>query len=272
MKAWIGAALCAATLFASARSAEAFLYVRGNDSHSGDLIAVWVKNGFELIVNLGPVEALGQGEVTSFEVPGEFDGDLIGAKFTALTVPNPVEKFSGGSVNGADRANIALTTLGDPNELTFFPVGDAQAVLDSSVQAQTWLILLGSIPAAGQPGVVENSDTAALIQTSLSVSYTAFLGFSSDAIANTITLSTAVFVAEGDGYAIPLYEVFQTAVDGPGGIDFGTEVTALGTLTGDDGTSGNAILSLTAPEPGTATIGGAALASLAWIARRRRSA
>jgi hypothetical protein len=271
MKRWIGAALCAATLFASARSAEAFLYVRGNDARSGDLVAVWVKNGFELILNLGPVEALGQGQVASFEVPGEFDGTLVDAKFTALAVPDPLAVFSGGSVAGASQANIALTTLGDPSVITFFPVGDAQAVLDSPVQAQTWLILLGSIPAAGQPGVVANTDTAALIQTSLFASYTGNVGFTSDAIANTLTLSTATMIAAGTGYAIPLYEVFQTAVDGPGGIIFGTEITQLGTLSGDDGSSGNAILSLTAPEPGEAAVTATALASLAWIARRRRA-
>ena len=89
------AALCAAGLFAGARPADAFLYVSGSNARSGDLVAVWVKNGFELIVNLGPVEGLGQGgQVTSFEVPAEFDGTSSGAKFTALAVPNPDAVFS----------------------------------------------------------------------------------------------------------------------------------------------------------------------------------
>ena len=93
---------------------------RAATARSGDLIAVWVKNGFELILNLGPVEQLGQGQVTSFEVPGEFDGNLVGAKFTALAVPNPDAVFTDlGLEPPLIQTNIALTTLGDPATVIF---------------------------------------------------------------------------------------------------------------------------------------------------------
>jgi hypothetical protein len=269
MKRWIAAAFCAAALFAFARSADAFLYVRGSNARSGDLIAVWVKNGFEVILNLGRVDGLGQGQVTSFEVPAEFDGSLVGAKFTALAVPNPLAVFSGGSIAGASQANIAFTTLADPSTITFPQIGDAQSVLDSPVPSQTWFVLLGSIPAAGQPGVVTNTDGEARIQTTLFASYTGNVGFTSDGIGSTVTLSTATSVAEGTGYGIPLYEVFQTIVERDGQLILGTEVTSLGTLTGDDGSSGNAILSLEVPEPGETALGVVGLAALVWVRRSR---
>ena len=270
MKRWIATAACAAMLFAAATPATAFLFVSGtgSDANSGDLVAVWVKNGFELIVNLGPVEALGQGAVKSFEVPAEFDGSLVDAKFVALAVPNPRAEFPG--FDSLPQYNVAFTSEADPETVTYTQVGDAQAVLDAAVTAQTWFTLLGSIPAGGQPGVVFNTDDEALIQTSLFASYTEVVGKTSDAIANTLTISTATFVEDGTGYAIPLYEVFQMITPiGGGDYALETQVSAIGTLSGDDGNSGNAILSV--PEPGVAAIGGVALAALAWTARRQRA-
>jgi hypothetical protein len=274
MKRWIGGALGALTLLAVAESAQAFLYVPGNNSRSGDLVAVYVKNGFELILNLGPVEDVGPGEVVSFEVPGEFDGTLEGAKFTALTVPNPNAVFSGlGLDPPLAQGNIALTTLADPTTIIFNQIGEAQSQLDPSGAATAWLTLLGTIPAAGQSGVVSNTNTEALIQSTLFASYKGNIGFSSDAIANTLTISTATSIVAGEtqAYEIPLYTVRQLVTLVSGDFVFNTTATELGTLTGDDGSSGTAILSLVVPEPGSFAIGAVAAASLGWIARRRRA-
>jgi len=271
MQRWLAGACSAIALFAAARPAAAFLFVSGSNGRSGDLVAVWVKNGFELILNLGAVEQIGLGTVTSFEVPAEFDGSLVGAKFTALAVPNPDAVFSGiGFDPPLIQNNIALTTQSDPTMITFNQVGDAQSVLDSPVSGQTWFVLLGSIPAAGQTGVVSNTNTEALIQTSLFASYTGNVGFTTDAIGNRVPLSTAVPITMGQPYAIPLYEVFQTVVPANGDFVLGTDVTPRGVLTGDDGSSGNAILSLATPEPDSTALGGVVVAMLAWIARRRR--
>lgn len=270
MKRWVAGALGALTLLAAAAPAEAFLYVRGNNSRSGDLVAVWVKNGFELIVNLGPVDDLAPGPLVSFEVPAEFDDTLEGAKFTALAVPNPAAVFTGLGIDPPlVQNNIALTTLGDPGTISFTQTGEAQSQLDPPIASQAWLNLLGTIPAAGQTGVVENSDDAALISTTLYASYTNVIGFATDAIANTLTLSTATSVAAETGFAIPLYEVFQTVEIV--GEDFvtGTEVIGLGTISGDDGGSGNATVTFAAPEPGATALAAIACGSLAWLRRRR---
>jgi hypothetical protein len=275
MQRWIAGACSAIALFAAAQPAAAFLFVSGSNGRSGDLIAVWVKNGFELILNLGAVDQIGLGTVATFEVPAEFDGSLAGAKFTALAVPNPDAVFAGlGFDPPLIQNNIALTTLGDPLAITYNQVADAQSVLDSPVSAQTnWFVLLGSIPAAGQTGVVSNTDTEALIQTTLFASYTGNVGFTSDSIGGRIPLSTAVSIAIGQPdrpYSIPLYEVFQTVVLSNADFVVGTDVMQRGVLTGDDGISGNAILSLATPEPDSLALGGAVVATLAWVARRRR--
>ena len=118
--------------------------------------------------------------------------------------------------------------------------------------------------------MIVNNDDEALISTTLFASYTATLGFSTDAIANTLTLSTAIVIEAGVDYAIPLYEVFQTVVEDQGNFVFGTEVTQLGTLQRRRRTSsGTAVLSFTAPEPSDAALGLVAFGLLASLRKRR---
>lgn len=266
----IRSALVAALLVGLAPNADAFLFVSGSNAQSGDLIAVWSKNGFEWIVNLGPVEDLGFGTIVSFPVPSQFGEDkLVGAKFTALAVPNPDAVYDDlGLEPPPPQPNIALTTLGDPLGISPTQVGDAQAVLDTPTGGLTWLSILNSIPAAGGPDVIVNDDDEALITASLFAAYAVNVGFSTDAIANTIPLNTSVTIAS-PGYEIPLYIVHQTLT--PVEFEFGTEVTQLGTLLGDDGASGFAILGLEpVPEAGATAAALAAFGALGWIAQRRR--
>jgi MYXO-CTERM domain-containing protein len=135
---------------------------------------------------------------------------------------------------------------------------------------QTRLNTLNSIPAAGSADVVVNTDDEALISTTLFAAYTATIGFTSDSIASTIGLSTAVVIdpgETGDDYAIPLYIVDQTLTQEGEDYVFVTAVTQLGVLTGDSGGSGLAMLSFEeAPEPGAV---GAAAIALGWLRRRR---
>src|SRR5678815_3760462 len=117
------------------------------DRHSGDLIGVWVKNGFEWIMNLGPIDQLGQGPIVSFAVPAQFGGNLSGAKFTALAVPSPDAAYTDlGFEPPPPQPNIGLTTLGVPLGISDVQVGDAQAVLDPPLGGATWLNNLNAIP------------------------------------------------------------------------------------------------------------------------------
>lgn len=262
--------LAALTISLASLPAEAFLFVSGGNARSGDLVAVWVKNNFELIVNLGPVEELGLGTVHSFTVPAQFGGSLTGAKFTALAVPNPDAVYDDlGLEPPPPQNNIALTTLGDPLTIDPLAIGNAQSVLDTPTGGSTWLTLLNAIPAAGGQDVIANDDDEALISSSLFAAYTLNLGFTTDAIANTLSLSTAVTISEAT-YEIPLYTVFQTLTQvAPGDFQFGSEVTDLGIFSGDDGSSGFAILTLDVPEPHGFATAGVALAALASMSRRR---
>lgn len=267
--------LLALAALALAQPAAAFLFVSGSNARSGDLVAVWIKNNTELIVNLGPVEALGSGPIFNLSVPAQFGGNLSGAKFTALAVPNPDAVYAGLGLDPAPpQPNVALTTLGDPLTISPVQVGDAQAVLDPPQGGQTWLNGLNAIPPAGTFDVIANDADEALIPTSLFASYTGNVGFASDAIANTLTLSTAITIdagTTGAAWEVPLYTVFQTLTEQSGDFVFGTEVTELGTLGGDAGGSGLAVVSfLPAPEPGSIAAGLAALSALGGLAGRDR--
>jgi hypothetical protein len=276
MRRWLATLFVLLSFLAASRPAESFLYVRGGNGRSGDLIGVWVKNGFELVLNLGPVEGLGFGQVKSFAVPTQFGGDLSGAKFTALTVPDPTAVFGDlGLQPPPPQYNVALTTLGDPETITFQEVGDAQGALDPPLGGMIpWLNLLNTIPAAGGADVIENSDSRLVMTATYYAAYSTNLGFSSDAIGNKISLSTAVVVdpeETGADYQIPLYTDFQTLTPQNGDFVFGTQVTQLGVLDGDFGGSGSSILSLQeAPEPAAVAVGAAALAVLGGLRRRRR--
>ena len=270
----LAGALGAVLLLAAAPPAGAFLYVRGSDQSSGDLVAVWFNSSFELIVNLGPIDALQIGTVATFVPPSQFGGTLSGTKFTALAVPNPDATFSGVPMS-PPAYNIGFTSNGDPGLVNFNQVGAAQAVLDTPTAGQAWLLSLNNIPAVGSdPNVIENSDGDALIAVALSESYSGNIGLGTDTIANNIPISTSVPIDPGDTgkeYSIALYEVFQTLTPSNGKYILGTQVDRLGYLNGDNGEGGMAHLSLAAPEPGRGGLAAAVAGALAWIGRRRRA-
>lgn len=270
-------ALCAAALTLPAASAEAFLFVSGGPARSGDLVGVWSKNGFELIVNLGPVDQITLGPLASIDVPTEFEGSLIGARFTAFAVPEPDRLATNVPLDPKPaQFNIALTTLDDPARIGFVQLGEAQAVLDPAAGAQGWLKLLNTLPAADGGQIVRNSNDEALISSNLFQSYAGNLGFSTDTIANTVPTQSVVTVdPDGTGaqYAIPLFEVNATFQQDGADFVLGTTVTDIGALAGDNGESGLAQLSLVpVPEPQSVVAALAAMVTLAGVARRRQRA
>jgi hypothetical protein len=238
----LGGALGALAILVLSQSAGAFSYVSGGGTGSGDLIAVWVKNGYELIANLGPISSVHQGVLLSFQVPDEFDLDLSGAKFTALGVPDNDMTYPVDQVPVDPplfRPNLVLTTGSDPSAIDPFGLGSAQAVLDPAQGGTAWFQLLTAIPSATGSGtdIVVNDPDRLLIRSSYVTSYTSLIGFATDQIANNISVSTAVNV-DDTTYTVGFYEVLQTLDFGTG--TFGTHVDPLGVLTGDDGSTGTA--------------------------------
>ena len=252
-RALLGAALAAGALLVSAPPASAFSYA------NGDLVVTFVKNGFELILNLGQtpdVASVVGIDATTLVVPAQFGGSLDGAKWTALSVRDPEAQFSG-DLAGVPQNNIILTTLADPAIVSFNNIGDAQAQLQPPNQGQAWFFLLKSIGAVNGTSILENEADRLVIGTSLYASYTGVLGFNSDAVGNQLPLSTAGFVtANVLGSQLPLYELIQSATPLPSGdYDLGTQIGELGVVR-------------LVPEPGTLLLVGAGLAGLIGFGRR----
>ena len=55
----------------------------------GDMVGVWVKNGFEVVVNLGPATPGAPMDLAGTIDSAEFGGSLVGARFIGLAVEDP---------------------------------------------------------------------------------------------------------------------------------------------------------------------------------------
>jgi len=258
-RALLGAFAVAGTLFAATTPASAFSYTDGN------LVVAFVKNGFELILNLGasPTTTAGTNiNVASLALPSQFGGSLSGATWTALSVRNPNAQITNDPNDplfGLPQNNIILTTAANPSIVSYNNIGDAQAQLQPPNQGIAWFALLKTIGVANGNSIIENSATRAVIGTTLYASYSANVGLGSNAVGNSLPLSTAGIVSGAVvGDSLPLYELVQTVTfnNATQDYDLGTQITNLGAVR-------------LVPEPGTALLLGAGIAGLVSFGGRR---
>lgn len=225
---------------------------------NGDIVGVFVKNGVEVIVNLGPFEP-GSVSLAGKFSPPEFGGSPADAKFVALAVEDPGRTVSCCGGNTLPQENIIYSSL-DPNAMpTDLEIELAMRSVDEANPGATvWFNLLRALPGT-------DSD---VVQSSDNFSYENVLGKGTDKIGNNFQGVTTAGIIDGAGQlSINLFS------DVRGYEDFGGPPTLYQTL-GQIEIDGSEV-TFVVPEPAQAlatAVGSLVLGSLARLRRRATTA
>jgi hypothetical protein len=221
----------------------------------GDLIGIFVKNGVEVIVNMGPA-APGSIDLSGeLDVP-EFGGTLEGVKFVGLAVEDPGRMINCCGQTGLPQPNLIYTSLETDPTPTDEQIALAMEAVDNASSLSTaWFNLLRTLPGTDSE-VLEASDVN---------SYTNTLGVGTDRVANNLPFSTAaVFGADEKIAGLGVYSAVY-GFEPFGGPD--TEYLAIGVL-GFDGANGT----ISVPEAPQVVGTVVAFATLVFAGSRRRLA
>jgi hypothetical protein len=171
---------------------------------NGDLVGVWVKNGFEVVVNLGtptpgaPLDLTGTIDIT------EFSGSLVGARFIGLAVEDPGRMVNVPGFGSQAQENVIYTSLVTDPMPSDSEIAAAMGVVDSTgASANVWFNLLRQLPGTDSE----------VIPSSELFSYEQVLGVGTDAIANRFTFSTAGVYDLDERLEIPVYSAVRGYAD-----------------------------------------------------------
>jgi len=245
---------------ASAAPARAFVYA------SGDLVAVFVDGGTELVVNLGPLATLAPNAVFDVPTPAGFGSDgAIGARFLAYSTRAPFSGTAGRNVTYTVPP-VFYPPAYDADVTGFVSrLGLAQNALDDGGAPDKFLEFLTLFPAPPQGGIIENAAARLVLPVSNISSYTATIGVAgtSDRIDNNLPFENDVAI-DGTRLAALWTSERLTPIQASS-VRLGY-VEIVGNLGG--GTPTARITYLPEPVAGATLAVGAAL--LAWLAGGRR--
>jgi hypothetical protein len=166
----------------------------------GDLVGVWVKNGFEVVVNLGPATPGSPVDLAGTIDIDEFGGSLSGARFIGLAVEDPGRMVNVPGFGSQPQQNIVFTSLVNDPMPSDVEIEAAMGVVDSTEpSAAVWFNLLRQLPGTDSE----------VISSSELFSYESVLGVGTDAIANRFTFSTAGAYDGDERLQIPLFSAVR---------------------------------------------------------------
>lgn len=239
--------------------------VRAMDIAPGDLIVIFVKSGFEKIVNVGDLDTFPGGGVNlsgELNIP-QFGNSAADAKLVALRVADPLRTVDFG-FGDLTLHNVTFSTPDTSLQLTDPEIEGSMNIvdLDGTTGSTAWFSLLRSVSEDGvaEPDGTVGTATTVLTPVANSFSYESKLGLTTDRIANNLTgVDGIATVVDGDGFGeADLWEAQRGYADF-GGPDM--EVEQLGTLSVEGGTL------FFVPEPGQVAMHLAAMLTLGVVVR-----
>ncbi|HME71551.1 MAG TPA: PEP-CTERM sorting domain-containing protein [Myxococcota bacterium] len=255
--------LAGGLVFLAAGMAQALTY------RSGDLVGVFSASGTELIVDMGPLANLTNGEQFTFGAPSNFGPTgAIGGQFTAFSTQAPFSGFVGRDVTFSTAPSINPPSFDNPpasNHISDYvlKLAPAQVALDKG-NAGGWLQNLNTAPPAGTGGIIINDATRLAFSSGQPSSYLNVIGLGQNRINNQLPFSTAANLSNPT-QELDLWTAVQTAATT-------SKTTLLGTLEVQGNPLGDGseveVTFSAVPEPSTFLLVSVGLSALAGVAGR----
>jgi hypothetical protein len=161
----------------------------------GDLVGVFVKNGYEVVVNLGPASQNMNVDLSGVVDIPQFGGSIADAKFVAMGVQEVGREIDFGE-GPVPQENVMFSKASGTPQPTDLQIANAMNALESALPGSgVWFELLRDL----------DGTSSELISSSSNFSYERRLGLGTDAIANAFTFSIAGTVNDAEQLSVTVY-------------------------------------------------------------------